>query len=160
MFQRGIYLFYRAAQCRFVAGLCIYDLFPIPLIDKNRMDIVRDFVAADGVHIGIKPFAGGKAVAAQRKALPFCKRLDDLVFAVDPVDIEPDRAFETVQVIVQTAILCYKQRRGNASQIKLYGNVAFEKILYFFYRDLCLAYVECGGIALRDVYHFLFLCSF
>ena len=56
------------------------DLFPVPLIHVDGVDIVGDLIPADGAHVRIKPFALPEAVFFQRVALPFGKGLHHLRF--------------------------------------------------------------------------------
>ena len=73
------------------------DLFPVPLVYIDRVDIVGDFIAADGVHIGVKSFAVCKAVFLERVALPLCKRLNNLSLPlILLLDAEADRAFNAI----------------------------------------------------------------
>ena len=57
-------------QVFFVAVFAGDYLFPVPLVDVERMQTVGLFVAANGVHIGIKTGVHLKAVAGERHALP------------------------------------------------------------------------------------------
>ena len=59
------------------------DLFPVPLIHIDGMEVIHAFVAADGVHIGDKPLAGTEAVARKRVALPLCQRMYHLRLDAD-----------------------------------------------------------------------------
>ena len=73
------------------------DFFPIPLVDKDRVDIVGDFIAADGIHIRVKSFAVRKTIFFQSISFPFCKGLDNFSFpSVLFFDIKCNRAFHTV----------------------------------------------------------------
>ena len=47
------------------------DLFPIPLIDINRMQVIHFLVAADGIHIRIQSLARLKTVFIERHPFPF-----------------------------------------------------------------------------------------
>ena len=47
------------------------DLFPVPLVDVQRMQIIQLLITADGVHIGVQPGSGFKTVIMQRLAFPF-----------------------------------------------------------------------------------------
>ena len=61
------------------------------------MDIIGFFIAADGIHIGIKAFAGAKTIFMQREAFPFCKRMYDFcILAVHFSDVKGNRTFHTV----------------------------------------------------------------
>ena len=73
------------------------DLFPIPLIHIDGMNIVRLFISADGAHIGVKSFAHGKSVFFQGIPFPLCQGLHDLGFPLLLIfDIEGYRTLHTV----------------------------------------------------------------
>ena len=65
------------------------------------MKIVEVFVAADGIHVGVKSVAGRDTVGRQFHPFPFGERVDDFCppFA-HAVDGEADGAFHPVQVVV------------------------------------------------------------
>ena len=79
-----------------VAVLARDDLFPVPLIDIDRMDVVKLFVAADGVHIGIQAVSDRKVVFFECQTLPFGKRMHHLRVCSDGRHIKAHRAFVAV----------------------------------------------------------------
>ena len=54
------------------------DLFPVPLVDVDGVEVVDLLVTADGVHVGEKSLAGVKLIALERQALPLGQRMHDL----------------------------------------------------------------------------------
>ena len=78
------------------------DLFPVPLINIYRMDVVQVFITTDRDHICIKALAMSKAVFLQRIAFPFGKGMYDLSIFVLAFDVEAYRTFYTVKIVVQT----------------------------------------------------------
>ena len=94
------------------------DLFPVPLVDVDGVEIVEFLVSADGVHVGVKSFSDPEAVIPERHALPLGEGLDDLRLCSSVLDVEGDFAFITVQVIVQAGGCLQKQRRGNTVKLK------------------------------------------
>ena len=72
------------------------DLFPVPLVHIDAVQVVQFFIAADGVHVGDKALAGAEAILVQGIALPFCQAVNDLGLLVQAGNIERDRAFHTV----------------------------------------------------------------
>ena len=65
-----------------------------------------------------KTLAGAEAILVQGIALPFCQAVHDLGLLVQAGNIERDRAFHTVQVIVQAAALHNKEGSGHALQVQ------------------------------------------
>jgi len=117
------------------------NFFPVPLVDVDRVQIVKlVLVAADGVHVRIQSLAGEEAVALERKALPLCQRLHDLRLCLRAQDIERYRALIAVEVVVQTGLFIDEQRRGNAVQVKLRAEVLLKKTLEQAYRFLRIIY--------------------
>ena len=72
------------------------DLFPVPLVNVNGVQVVDLFVAPDGVHIGEEALADVELVALEGKALPLGQRLHDLGVGADVGDIEGDGALDAV----------------------------------------------------------------
>ena len=73
------------------------DFFPVPLIYENRMNVVRTFIAADGIHIRVDAFSDLKSVFFQGVTFPFCERMDNFgIFIVLLLNTESNRAFITV----------------------------------------------------------------
>ena len=86
------------------------DLLPVPLVNVNRVEVVKILVTADSVHIGIYALTRRKTVFFQRESLPLCERMHDLCVSVDPFYIERHRSFNSVQIIVQSRRRAYVQR--------------------------------------------------
>ncbi len=92
-----VYGFYCIAQCFFVSVLFGNDLFPVPLIDINGMDIIGILIPADRIHIGVQSFSDREAILSECHTFPFGKRMYDLHFSVFLFfQIECDRAFHAV----------------------------------------------------------------
>ena len=62
---------HRYSQKGFVPLLRRDDLFPVPLIHIDRVEVVKRFIPPDSVHICIQSLAGVESVAMERIALPF-----------------------------------------------------------------------------------------
>ena len=61
------------------------------------MNVIRIFVAADGVHIRIQSLAWTKAIFMQCKAFPFCKGMYDFcILSVLFLDIKYNRPLYAV----------------------------------------------------------------
>ena len=135
-----------------IAVLLADDLFPVPLVHIDRVDIVEHrLVAPDGVHIGVKALALIEVILAQRPALPLCQRLYDLALrAVHGGDIEGDRTFDAVQVIVQAGIGAHEQRRGYALEIQRRAQILLKAPLDKFDGSLRLVDVQPGRVPLGN----------
>ena len=90
------------------------------------MEIVHFLIAADRVHIGYKSFANVEAVALERKALPFCQRMNDLRVGADVGNVERNGALITVEVIIEAGGLFHEKRRADAAQVQCVAEVGFE----------------------------------
>ena len=55
-----------------------YNLFPIPLVNVDRVYVIKLLVTANGVHIRVKTVANEEVVFLKRKPFPFSKRVHDL----------------------------------------------------------------------------------
>ncbi len=95
------------------------DLFPVPLIDIHRMEIIQHvLIAADSVHIRAQPAPGVKAVAFERHALPLGKRMHNLGFLVGAENIKRHGALYAVEIVIETRARLNKQRCGHAVEIQ------------------------------------------
>ena len=84
-------------ECIEIAFTLDDDLLPVPLVYIDRVNIVGDFIAADSVHIGVKPFTVCKAIFLERVALPLCKRLNNLSLPfILLLDAEADRTLNAI----------------------------------------------------------------
>ncbi len=115
--QSAVYPPYGEFQRVKRAFFFLYDLFPIPLIDEYRVNVVGVFITSHGVHVGVKSLSRVECVDVQRVTLPFCKRLHDLGIITDVFYIKIDRALDSVQGIVESGGVSDKQRSGYAGQI-------------------------------------------
>ena len=85
------------------------------------MDVIGRFVAADGVHVRVQPFTGLEAVRFERLTLPFRQRMDDFRRFTGFKNVKGYRAFDAVQVVVQTAAGRDHNRRGHTGQVQRAG---------------------------------------
>ena len=53
--------------------ILINNLFPVPLIDIDGVQVIQILVTADGVHVGIEAFTQRESVIMQSLTLPFCQ---------------------------------------------------------------------------------------
>ena len=116
-------------QGGFVARFARDDLFPVPLIDIDRVQIVHDLVAADGVHIRDQTFAGAEAVTREGVALPLSQGMHDLRFNADVGDVKRDGALIAVEIVIQTGSSFDKQRRRHTQQIERVTQIFLEIVL-------------------------------
>ena len=112
-----------AAKIALAAVLARNDLFPVPLIDVDGMEIVGLFVAPDGVHVGEEALSGVELIALQGQTLPFGKRMDNLRLRTDVGDVEADGALIAVEIVVEAGALLDKQRCGYAAQIECIAQI-------------------------------------
>ena len=135
-----------------IAVLHTDDLFPVPLIDVDGVDIVQHrLVAPDGVHVGVESLALVEVILAQRPALPLGKRLHDLTLgAADGGDIKGDRAFNAVEIVVETGIGAHEQRRGYALEIQRRTQILLKAPLDEFDGSLRLIDVQPGRVPLGN----------
>ena len=115
------------------------------------MEVVGLLVAADRVHVGIEALAHGEPVTAERVALPFGERLDDLsLSSAEGGDVERDGALDAVEVVVQTRGGIHEQRRGHAQEVESLCEAALEVVLDALDRDLRLMQSELGAVCCGD----------
>ena len=94
------------------------DLLPVPLVYINAVQVVKLFVAADGVHVGHKSLAGAEPILSKGIALPFGQAVHNFSALIQAGYIKADGALHAVQIIVQAAAVQNKQRGGNALQVQ------------------------------------------
>ena len=105
-------------QIRLGAVLLPDDLFPVPLVHIDGVEVVQFLVPADGVHITVQALAHPEAVILEGLALPLCQRLDHLCFNAAVFHIEGDFPLDAVQVVVQAGRSLHEERRGHAVEIQ------------------------------------------
>ena len=131
------------------------DLLPVPLIDKDRMDVVSIIITADRIHIGVNAFARTVAVTVERHALPLCKGLYDLCLLIaDLLDGKIDLALYAIEVVVDTASLLNDQGRCHTVKGQRKAQCLLKQILDVL--DSVLGLTQCQGrcIALRQIKRF------
>ena len=140
--EHSVYLFHRLFERFNVSVGSQNNLFPVPLVNVQRMKRVGLLVAAYSVHIGVKSFSYGKAVFAERISFPLCKRLHYLNVSARLFDVEFNRTFSAVKRVVETGFGRYEKRRRNSCKVERCGKLAFKIVLAEFYRYLRVLYAE------------------
>ena len=105
-------------QVGLVAVLHCDDLFPVPLIHIDRVEVIQLLVPADSVHVAVQTLAHAEAVVLQRLTLPFCQRLHHLCLGAAVLDVKGNLALHAVQIVVQAGGSLQKQRCGHAVQVE------------------------------------------
>ena len=104
------------------------DLFPVPLIHIDGVDVVYFLVTADGVHISIQTLALMEAVALQRQTFPLGQRVNHLTVQTHIGNIKGHGALHAVQVIVEAGTAIHEQGGGDAAQVQRVAEVCLEGI--------------------------------
>ena len=128
------------------------DLFPVPLVGVDGMEIVHLFITADRIHIGIKTFTRGKTICVERHALPFCKRMYDDGISARFLHVKTNGTFHTAQVVVQSRFGVNEKRGGNTLQIEHEAKSFFKGTLEHTDGILCIIHTEGRLITLRHNY--------
>ena len=124
--------------------------FPVPLVNVERVQVVKLLVGAYGVHVGIDAVARLHLIVGQGEPLPLGKRVHHFGAGVAKVfDGERHGAFHSVEVVVYAEAFQHEQRRGDAAQAQFGGKVHLEKFFYQFYPLLRLAHIKQGLVAHR-----------
>ena len=126
------------------------DLFPVPLVDVDGVEVVDLFVAADGVHIGEKSLAGVELIALECQTLPLRQRMDDLRVYTDVGDVEAHRTLVPIQIIIQTGILLHKKGGGHSAQIQRIAQIDLKVTFDKFDSALHFIRGQRRAISLRD----------
>ena len=110
---------YRLMQQMLIARFLGNDLFPVPLVHVDRMQIVKLFIPTNGIHVCIDALARMDVIAIQRHALPFGQGMYNLTLGFRCRNVEAHGAFNSVQVVVEAGAGIDEQRSRNPLQIKL-----------------------------------------
>ena len=131
------------------------DLFPVPLIDVDGVEVVGLLIAADGVHVRVEAAAGRVAVLAEGEALPLGQRLHHLdLHAGIVVAVEGHLALHAAEVVVEAGVPAHEQRRGHARQIERGGKLLLKAVLEYLDRLLRFQQRQFALVALgADVFH-------
>ena len=127
------------------------DFLPVPLIHIDGVDVIQRLIPADGVHIGIKAVAHSEMVALQGKALPLCQRMHHLSFCTHGGNIEADRPFVAIEVIVQAGILGNEQGGRHALEVQGRGKLILEGCLDIGDCALGVVSIQNGGIVFGNI---------
>ena len=146
----GIY----AAHCGFEAverALCGGDYrLPVPLVNIQRVQVVKLFVGPYGVHVGVYAVVRLYGVVGKGEPFPFRQRVYNLRLGVAEVfDGERHGAFHTVQVVVYAESLEHEQRCRDAAQPQLGRQVGLEELFYQLYPLFGLPHVQQRLVAFR-----------
>jgi hypothetical protein len=101
------------------------------------MDVIQFFIPPDRVHVGVEPFMDREMVFAEGIPLPLGQRLDD--FAPEGLivfDIETDRAFNPVEIVVKSARRIHEERGAHAAEVQLFRKMLLKGVLDEFDRHL------------------------
>ena len=86
--------------------------FPVPLVNIERVEIVKLLVCSDGIHVGIYAISRIYLVFCKRHTLPLSQRMNNLCLSVAKILYRKGHCpFHTIEVVVYAKTLKYKQRR-------------------------------------------------
>ena len=126
------------------------DTFPVPLVDVQRVQIAQLFVSPDSVHVCVDAISRLNAIFGQRQTLPLRKRMHHFGLRIAQVFYrEGHSTLHTIQVVVDTHSLQYKQRCRDTAQTQFRRKVHLKEVLNLFNAKLRLLQIEQGSIALR-----------
>ena len=126
------------------------DLFPVPLVHINGVDVVQLLIPANGVHIRIQAVSDGKVVPFQGQPLPLGQGVDHLGILLNGGNIKADRPLVAVQVVVQSGILRDEQRRRDPLQVQGAGKLLLKGLFDIGNGPLGVIGIQGGGVVLRD----------
>ena len=137
-------------QIGFVAVLFADDLFPVPLVHVDGVEVVQLLIAADGVHVAVQTFAHPEAVVLQGFALPLGQRLHHLRFGAAVLDVEGDLPLDAVQVVVQAGGGLQEQRCGHAVEVQRGAECVCEQPLHGADGALGVVQIQRRRVVCRD----------
>ena len=137
-------------QVGLVAVLHGDDLFPVPLIHIDGVEVVQLLVPADGVHIAVQTLAHMEIVVLQCLPLPLCQRLHHLCLDAAVLDVKGHLALHAVQVVIQAGGSLQKQRCGHAVQIQRGAQGIGKQPLHRADGALGVVQVQRGFVVCRD----------
>ena len=106
------------------------DLFPVPLVDVKRVNVVELLVGPQRVHVGINASARRDGHLGELQPLPFGQRMNHLGPALAHVaDRERNGPLDAVQIVVDTRAGKHDHRGGHAQQRELSRQVLLEHVL-------------------------------
>ena len=134
-----------------VPGLPGDDLFPVPLVYIDGVDVVQLFVSADGVHVGVEAAPHPEVVPLQCQPLPLGQGVDHLHLGSHRRHIEAHRPLIAVQVVVQARILRDKQGGRHPLQVQGPGKLVLKGLLDVGNGPLGIVGIQGRPIALGNV---------
>ena len=94
-----------------------HDLFPVPLVYIDGVEIVQGLVSPDGIHVGIEPLTHRELIAVQSQALPLGQGVYHLGITAGGGDLKAHGALYTAEIIVEAATGLHEQGGGDAAEI-------------------------------------------
>ncbi len=105
------------------------DLFPVPLVHIDGVDVVQILIGPEGIHVRVDAPAGSNAQFIQFQAFPFCQGVHDFgACLVHPLDGEGDRPLDAVQIVIDTGAAENDHGGRDAQQRQLGGQVHLEHV--------------------------------
>jgi len=130
-----------------------HDLFPVPLVDVNGMQVVELLVAADGVHIAHDAFPHVEVVTLEGIALPLGKRMHDFGVIADGGHVEAHGALDAIEVVIQAGLGIYDERCCHAHEVQRRAQLGQEHMLDALDGPLCVVQRKLRLIALGNGDH-------
>ena len=122
-------------------------LFPVPLIHVDGVKVVHLLIPADGVHVGVEAGALRELVPLQGQALPLGQGVDHLPVGAHVGNVEGDRAFHAVEVVVQAGAAVHEQRGGHPVEVQPHAQAVLELLMDQFDGPLQLVVAEGHPVA-------------
>ena len=97
-----------------------HNHLPVPLVDIERMKIVKLLVGPDSVHVGVDAIARLNGILSQGEPFPLGKRVDHLCLSIAKIlNGKRHGAFRAVEVVVYAKTFKHKQRCCYTAEAKL-----------------------------------------
>ncbi len=143
-------------QITYIPVFGLHDALPIPLIDIEGMDVVKFFIATDGIHVGVESIAWLDVVLSEHDPFPLGKGMHYFRHLIIHIlDREMYGTFHSAEVVVETESAKHEEGCGDTAQTECSGKILLEEVLYLLDGLFGLKGVEQLCIVLWESKHFM-----
>ena len=116
------------------------------------MEVIHLLIPPDSVHVRIQPFSDREPILLQRQAFPLGQGMDDLRVGAGFLNVEFNRTFHAVEVVVQSRMRFNKQRSRNPFERKRLRKAILKRPLQQSYGALGLVHRQRRPVAVRHIH--------
>ena len=116
------------------------------------MEVGEFFISPDGVHVGVESFTRFETVFVKGEPFPLRQGMDHLRIRFGLEDVKGNRAFHSVEVVVDAGCAVHKQRGSDPFEVEGFGEFLLKCSFDEFNSRLGVIQAQRGLIVLGNEY--------